>query len=184
MDQDTSLANKYSYSFKDHLLSEALVQEIQLKNEASKKSTDDPYSRLGGSLAFHCSVNLADKRVIETASMATAFRGYESLLPGRDLTQVGLVSSMASGICGGVHATASALCLEMALGLKPPPLGIVVRNLLLSCQYLNDNTMHLFVLSGPDYSQQIIQKNQPGNLEQSATITDREQSHPWLQSGQ
>ena len=94
--------------------------------------------------------------------MATAFRGYEALLPGRDLNKVGLVSATASGICGGVHATASALCLEMALGLKPPPLGIVIRNLLLSCQYLNDTVMHLHILSGPDYSQAMIEKTNPG----------------------
>ena len=160
MTQDTTLNDKYSYTSKNHGLSDGLVQEIRRKNESPEKS-EDPFSRLGGSLAFHCTTNLEQKRVVETASMATAFRGYEALLPGRDLAQVGLVSSTASGICGGVHATASALCLEMALGLKPPPFGIIVRNLLLSCQYLNDNTMHLYVLSGPDYSQEIIQKTNP-----------------------
>jgi hydrogenase large subunit len=161
MDKETMLEQKYSYPNNGHQLSDALMQEVNQKNKASKKTDEDPFSRLGGSLAFHCTANLAEKRVIETASMATAFRGYEALLPGRDLSQVGLVSSTASGICGGVHATASALCLEMALGLKPPPLGIVIRNLLLSCQYLNDNTMHLYVLSGPDYSQQVIQATNP-----------------------
>lgn len=148
------------YSIKDHGLSDALRQEMEQKNIPPKKS-NDPFSSLGGSLAFHCTANLNQKKVVETASMATPFRGYEALLPGRDLAQVGLVSSTASGICGGVHATASALCLEMAMGLTPPPLGIVVRNLLLSCQYLNDNTMHLFILSGADYSQAIIQKTNP-----------------------
>ncbi|MCI0655395.1 MAG: nickel-dependent hydrogenase large subunit [Methylococcaceae bacterium] len=159
MDQDTPLAGNYSYERQTHRLSASLIREIQLKATATLDK--DPLTRVGGSLAFHCTVNLQDKKVVETASMATAFRGYESLLPGRDLKQVGLLSSTASGICGGVHATASALCLEMALGLRPPPFGIVVRNLLLSCQYLNDNTMHLFILCGPDYSQQVIEATNP-----------------------
>jgi hydrogenase large subunit len=137
------------------------MQLIKEKNTASFVKPTDPLSRLEGGLAVHCRVDLENKKILEAASMATLFKGYESLLPGRDLKQVGLVSSTASGICGGVHATASALCLEMALGLKPPAYGIVLRNLLLSCQYLNDNCMHLFALAGPDYSQRIIEKTNP-----------------------
>ena len=142
-------------------LSEALMGLIREKNKAGMVKPADPFARLEGGLAVHCRVDLASRSVREAASMATLFKGYESLLPGRDLQQVGLVSCTASGICGGVHATASALCLEMALGLKPPPLGIVLRNLLLSCQYLNDNCMHLFVLAGPDYSQAVVEATNP-----------------------
>lgn len=145
----------------DSTISPKLNTLIQAKNKASLQQSSDPLSKLGGTLAIHCQADLSNRRVTEVASMATLFRGYEALLPGKELHQVGRVSSTASGICGGVHATASALCLEMALGLKPPPLGIVLRNLLLSCQYLNDNTMHLFVLAGPDYSQQIVEKTNP-----------------------
>ena len=140
-------------------LSPAMQELVKQQNAITQAS--DPMSKLEGGLAVNCRVDLNDKSIIEAASMATAFRGYESLLPGRDLRQVGLVSATASGICGGVHATASALCLEMALGIKPPPFGIVLRNLLLSCQYLSDNCMHLFVLAGPDYSQAIVEKTNP-----------------------
>ncbi len=142
-------------------LSTRLMALIKEKNKAGLVKPADPLTRLEGGLAVHCRVDLENKKILEVAAMATLFKGYESLLPGRDLQQVGMVSCTASGICGGVHATASALCLEMALGLTPPPLGIVLRNLLLSCQYLNDNCMHLFVLAGPDYSQQIIEASNP-----------------------
>jgi len=121
----------------------------------------DPFRRIGGGIALHCSVDLEERRVRDVASMATMFRGYESLLLKRDLSQAGLISSTASGICGGVHAATSAQCLEMALGIEPPPLGIVARNLLLSCQYLNDNPMHLFILSGPDYSEETVRTTNP-----------------------
>lgn len=148
----------------DHAsISPALVQLMRKHNQDALQQMQDkdPYSRIEGALAVHCHVDLQQRTVIESAAMATPFKGYEALLPGRDLQQVGRVSATASGICGGVHATASALCLEMALGLRPPPLGIVIRNLLLSCQYLNDNCMHLFVLAGPDYSQAVIEKSNP-----------------------
>lgn len=143
------------------MLSHRILQHMRDKNKTSLTQTGDPLSQIGGALAVHCTVDLEQGKVIEAASMATLFKGYESLLPGRALNQVGLVSSTASGICGGVHATASALCLEMGLGLKPPPLGIVLRNLLLSCQYLNDNSMHLYVLAGPDYSEHVIATTNP-----------------------
>ena len=121
----------------------------------------DPLQRIGGSLALHCNVNLAERQVTDVASVGAAYRGYESLLPGRSLAEAGLISSTASGICGGVHAATSAQCLEMALGIRPPPLAIVARNLLLSCQYLNDGAMHLFVLCGPDYSEAVVKATNP-----------------------
>lgn len=145
-------------------LSATMMRHLRAHNRANLAASvaqADPLARLEGSLAVHCRVDLASRTVIESASMATLFKGYEALLPGRDMRKAGLISAVASGVCGGVHATASALCLEMALGVAPPPLGIVLRNLLLSCQYLNDSCLHLFVLAGPDYSRQVFQRTNP-----------------------
>jgi hydrogenase large subunit len=36
-----------------------------------------------------------------------------------------------------------------------------VRNLLLSCEYLYDNPLHLFVLSGPDFSETLVKQTNP-----------------------
>lgn len=141
-------------------IDEDLLASITALNVAAPDDPD-PFKRIGGSLALHCSIDAERRQVVDVASIATMFRGYESLLVKRDLRDAGLISSTASGICGGVHAATSAQCLEMALGIKPPPLAIIVRNLLLSCQYLNDNPMHLFVLSGPDYSAETVQATNP-----------------------
>jgi len=138
----------------------ALLAEMA-RSQRATASVTDPLARIGGKLAFYCAVDLRERRVTSAAAMATVFRGYETLLLRRSLRDAGLVSSTASGICGGVHATASSLCLEMALGISPPPLSIVVRNLLLSCQFLSDNPMHLFVLSGPDYAATTVRRTNP-----------------------
>lgn len=140
---------------------EDLLEQIARSNGAENSDATDSFRRVGGGLALHCSVDLSERKVTDVASVATMFRGYESLLVKRDLRDAGLISSTASGICGGVHAATSAQCLEMALGIKPPPLAIVARNLLLSCQYLNDNPMHLFVLAGPDYSEDVVRATNP-----------------------
>ncbi len=134
----------------------------QIEHDTAHASSGlDLFRRIGGGLIFHCDIDLAERKVSDVASVATTYRGYESLLPNRNLKDAGLISSTASGICGGVHAATSAQCLEMALGIRPPPLAIVARNLLLSCQYLNDNAMHLFVLCGPDYSEEVVKATNP-----------------------
>lgn len=138
----------------------ALRNLIAARLEEARDSSDLTEKISGRSEVF-CRVDVASRQVVEAASVATPHRGYEALLPGRALGEVGRVSALASGLCGGVHATASALCLEMALGLKPPPFGIVLRNLLLSCQYFNDNAMHLFVLAGPDYARTVVERTSP-----------------------
>ena len=138
-----------------------LWAQIEQMNALQVPVGADPLQRIGGSLALHCTVDLAARNVSDVAAVGTAYRGYESLLPGRDLAEAGLISSTASSICGGVHAATSAQCLEMALGIRPPPLAVVARNLLLSCQYLNDTAMHLFVLCGPDYSEAVVKATNP-----------------------
>lgn len=138
----------------------AVLAEIA-RRQRETACAADPLARISGTLGFYCAVDLRERRVTTAAAMATLFRGYETILRRRHLRDAGLVSSTASGICGGVHATASSLCLEMALGVAPPPLGIVVRNLLLSCQFLSDTPMHLFVLAGPDYAATAVRRTNP-----------------------
>lgn len=72
------------------------------------------------------------------------------------------------GVCGGVHATCSALAIEMAIGIKPPPLGIVMRNILLALEYLYDHPLHLFLLAGPDYSEEIVRETNPELIDLAA----------------
>jgi hydrogenase large subunit len=140
---------------------ERLWTQIRQMDASEEAGGADPFRRIGGALALHCDIDLAARSVSDVACVGTTYRGYESLLPGRNLNEAGLISSTASGICGGVHAATSAQCLEMALGIRPPKLAIVARNLLLSCQYLNDNAMHLFVLCGPDYSEEVVRATNP-----------------------
>ena len=93
--------------------------------------------------------------------MATLFRGYEIIPKGRDPRDAIFISSRACGVCGGVHSTASALALEMAFGIHPPPMGVVARNLLLSLEYLYDHPLHLFLLAGPDFSEPAVRETNP-----------------------
>ena len=140
---------------------EEKLQRLLERNGHVRQVDFDPVTRVAGALAFHTVVDLDERRVLETDSMATLFRGYELILKGRDPRDAIFISSRACGVCGGVHSTTSALALEMAFGIHPPPMGVVARNLLLSLEYLYDHPLHLFLLAGPDYSEPAVRATNP-----------------------
>ena len=149
------------------------MRELFARNGAIRRVDFDPVTRVAGALAFHTVVDLDSRQVLETASMATLFRGYEVILKGRDPRDAIFISSRACGVCGGVHATASALALEMAFDVKPPPMGIVARNLLLSVEYLYDHPIHLSLLAGPDFSEPAVRETNPEIWERAQNTRTR-----------
>ncbi len=152
------------------------LRDLMAKNGYIKNIDYDPVTRVAGALAFHSVVDLKDKKVLSTNSMATLFRGYEVILKGRDPRDAAYISSRACGVCGGVHATTSALAIEMALGIKPPPLGIVMRNILLAIEYLYDHPLHLFLLAGPDYSEELVRDTNPELIDKAANTAAKHES--------
>jgi len=118
--------------------------------------TIDPITRVAGALGFHTFCHLEERRVVEAHSYATLFRGYEVILKGRDPRDAIDISSRACGVCGAVHSTAASLALEMAFPVTPPPMGVLVRNLGETAEFLYDHPLHLFLLSGPDWSESAV----------------------------
>lgn len=162
------VVNPYDYERKSLADQEDKIQELLARNGFVKEVDFDPVTRVAGALAFHSVVDLKENKVISTNSMATLFRGYEIILQGRDPRDAAFISSRACGVCGGVHATTSALAIEMAYGVKPPPMGTAVRNMMLSIEYLYDHPLHLFLLAGPDYSEAIIRQTNPEIFERAS----------------
>lgn len=127
----------------------------------------DPVTRVAGALSFHSRVDLDRHEVVDARTEATLFRGYEVILRGRDPLDAIQISSRACGVCGGVHANCSAMALEMAFGVTPPPLALVARNLGEGAELLYDHTLHLFLLAGPDYSEQVVKRTTPSLWERA-----------------
>jgi hydrogenase large subunit len=147
------------------------IEDLLARNGHIQEKDFDPVTRVAGALAFHSVVDMEQRKVIEARSVATLFRGYEIIMMGRDPRDALYITSRACGVCGGVHATCSALAIEMAIGVKPPPLGVVVRNLLLATEFLYDNPLHLFLLAGPDYSETIVRRTNPELWERATRAT-------------
>jgi hydrogenase large subunit len=142
-------------------LSDKQIKSLLAKNGYIRDVDFDPVTRVAGALAFHAVADLKERKVLTTNSMATLFRGYEVIMLGRDPRDAIFITSRACGVCGGVHSVTSCLALEMALGLVPPPLGVIVRNLLLEIEFNYDHPLHLFLLAGPDYSRAIVEQTNP-----------------------
>src|SRR3954463_6511321 len=137
------------------------IRDLLARNGHIKDVSIDPVTRVAGALAFHAVVDLESRKVEDAHAVATLFRGYEIILKGRDPRDAIFISSRACGVCGGVHSNAAAPPLEMASGIRPPPMGTVARNLLLSLEYLYDHPLHLFLLAGPDYSEPAVRETNP-----------------------
>ncbi len=121
----------------------------------------DPVSRVAGGLALRTVVDTERGAVVEASVLATLHRGYEVILEGRDPRDAIFVSSRACGVCGGAHATASALACEMAFGAAPPPMGIAARNMLSAIEDLCDHPTHLFTRAGPDFCEPVVRQTNP-----------------------
>ncbi|MDQ4132090.1 MAG: nickel-dependent hydrogenase large subunit [Actinomycetota bacterium] len=118
-------------------------------------------TRVAGALAVHTVLDLENRRAVEAHSRAMLFRGYEVILQGRDPRDAIDISSRACGVCGGTHATVSALAIEQAFGICPPPLGVEVRNLGEVAEMYYDHPLHLGLLAGPDYSTALVSVTNP-----------------------
>ncbi|MDX1658013.1 MAG: nickel-dependent hydrogenase large subunit, partial [Nitriliruptorales bacterium] len=120
---------------------EARIQELMARQGHIKDLNMDPVTRVAGALAVNVTADLDEGRYLDARSQATLFRGYEVILMGRDPRDAIFVSSRACGVCGGVHAHCSGYAIEMAMGLQPPPLGTVVRNIQEACEMGYDNPL-------------------------------------------
>lgn len=160
------------------------IEDLLERNGHIEQKNFDPVTRVAGALAFHSVVDHQERKVIESRSVATLFRGYEIIMMGRDPRDAIYITSRACGVCGGVHATAAALAIEMAIGVKPPPLGTVVRNLLLALEFLYDNPLHLFLLAGPDYSEVVVRRTNPELFERAEkTAAPNAEAHGYATIG-
>jgi hydrogenase large subunit len=139
----------------------ARIERLVQRNGHVKDLNMDPVTRVAGALAVHVTVDLDKKEYLDSHAQATLFRGYEVILMGRDPRDAIFVSSRACGVCGGVHAHAAAYAIEQAFGIKPPPLGTVVRNMTEAAEMGYDNPLHLYLLAGPDYSESVIRSSNP-----------------------
>lgn len=109
----------------------------------------DPVTRLEGHLRIE--VEVEKGRVSKAYSCGTLYRGLETILQGRDPRDAQHFTQRACGVCTYTHALASTRCVDAAVGVKIPPLAVMLRNLVLGAQFMHDHVVHFYHLHALDF---------------------------------
>ena len=119
--------------------------------ENTSTITVDPVTRIEGHLKFEATLDAGEVKDARCGGML--FRGFENILVGRHPLDAARLTQRVCGVCPTAHGTASALCLDDALGVAAsvPHNGRIVRNLLLGSNYLQSHILHVFALAALDY---------------------------------
>src|SRR5262245_58796686 len=118
----------------------------------------DPLSRAKNQISLRAIIDFRNRRVLDARIEKTYFWEFESILKGRSPADVVPITSRIAGWSAGANAIASAMALELAMSVAPPPLALITRGLGASAELLASLTRHLFIHAGPDYSEATISR--------------------------
>ena len=117
-----------------------------------------PVTRIEGHLAIHTEAEAVASppgkrayRITRAQCQGEMFRGFETLLQGRDPLDAQQIVQRICGVCPISHGLASIRAQEMAYGIKPSPNGRLLQNLILAANTLQSHVLHFYHLSVPDF---------------------------------
>ncbi len=109
----------------------------------------DPVTRIEGHLRVE--TRWDGPRLAEARVAGEMFRGFETILRGRDALDAPVITQRICGVCPVSHAVAACRALEQALGLRVPPNGRLLRSLVLGANFLQSHLLHFYHLSILDF---------------------------------
>ncbi len=110
----------------------------------------DPITRIEGHLRIEAELD-AGNTITQAFSSGTMVRGIEVILKGRDPREAWAFAQRACGVCTTVHSFASIRSVEDALNIKIPKAANLIRNLMITQQYVHDHVMHFYHLHALDW---------------------------------
>jgi hydrogenase large subunit len=123
----------------------------------------EPVNRVGGGMSLDVRIDPSG-RYTNARCAADRYRGYETILRGRDVRDAIYIASRVCGYHGGQHAIAAAQAVEMALDVEVPPMAVALRNLGLCAEMVHAEAAHLILLAGPDFSRLLVGEHFPDLL--------------------
>jgi hydrogenase large subunit len=115
--------------------------------------TIDPVTRLEGHLRIEVTVDSVDgkQQVVDARVSGTSFRGFETMLVGRDPSEAPHLTQRICGVCSVPHGVAAALALEKAAQGTIPENARLLRNLVMGANFIQSHILHFYHLSLLDY---------------------------------
>jgi len=113
----------------------------------------DPVTRIEGHLSVEVTVDTVSgkNQITDAKSNGTVFRGFETILQGRNPLDAPHITQRICGVCPISHGMASSLNLEAAFGITPPDNGRIIRNLVLGANFVQSHILHFYHLAALDY---------------------------------
>jgi ferredoxin hydrogenase large subunit/hydrogenase large subunit len=115
----------------------------------SKTITMSPVTRIEGHLGVK--VDVEDGKVAKAYVYGEMFRGFETLLRGRDPLDAQYITQRICGVCPIEHGIASIQAQDMAYRLTPPDNGRILRNLTQAANFIASHITHFYLLSALDF---------------------------------
>ncbi len=116
----------------------------------AKQITVNPITRLEGHGKI--SIFLDEKGDVSRAYFQIPeLRGFEKFLVGRQAEDAPQITSRICGVCPTAHHTAATKALDDLFKVDPPETAKKIREMIYSIFMLEDHSLHLFFLGGPDF---------------------------------
>ena len=109
----------------------------------------DPLTRIEGHLRIE--IESEGGAIKKAWSETTQFRGIETIVQGRDPRDVWAFVQRICGVCTTVHAIASIVAVENAIGSNPPEQAHLIRDMVMSSQEVQDHVIHFYHLQALDW---------------------------------
>lgn len=107
-----------------------------------------PLGRVEGDLDVK--VTIEDGVVTDAWTQAVMFRGFETILKGKDMMAGLIMTPRICGICGGSHLYKSAQALDVAMHAHVPHNAHLVRNIAQACETLQSIPRYFYALFAID----------------------------------
>ncbi len=113
----------------------------------------DPVTRIEGHMKVEVTIDEVNGQlcVVDARCTGTLFRGFETILKGRDPWDAPIITERICGVCPVSHGMAAVKALDAAAGIVPPTDGRVLRNLVLGANFIQSHILHFYLLAALDY---------------------------------
>lgn len=112
-----------------------------------------PFNRVEGDLEV--TLDMAEGRVRTARVNAPLYRGFETMLEGRDPRDALTITPRICGICSISQSAAAARALAAAMGIEPTPQGARVAALLHAVENAADHLTHFHLFFMPDFTRPV-----------------------------
>jgi hydrogenase large subunit len=110
-----------------------------------------PFARLEGDLLIK--VDIEDGYIVRSRASGTLYRGFETILRGRDPLDAIVITCRVCGQCGLTHSAASASAVRALVGGEMPPNAHIACNVMLAIEAILSHLTHFYLSFMPDLAE-------------------------------